>query len=53
MALAYAASFGGTLSLIGTPPNGVVNALLDKAGLQPFGFFEYGFRDHFLNAVCL
>ncbi len=42
MALAYAASFGGTLSLIGTPPNGVVNALLDKAGLQPFGFFEFG-----------
>ncbi len=41
MSLAFAASFGGTMTLIGTPPNGVVEALLDKAHITSFGFFEF------------
>ncbi len=41
MALAFATSFGGTLTLIGTPPNGVVNGVMSKAGIPAFGFFEF------------
>ncbi len=41
MCLAFASSFGGTMTLIGTPPNGVVQGILEKAGLPSFGFFEY------------
>ncbi len=41
MALAFATSFGGTLTLIGTPPNGVVNGVLGTAKMPTFGFFEF------------
>ena len=41
MPLALAAGLGGTLSLVGTPPNLVVNGVLNTAGLQQFGFFEF------------
>jgi len=39
--LAFAASIGGMLTLIGTPPNIVITNTLRDAGLRPFGFFEY------------
>ncbi|ABR55055.1 Citrate transporter [Methanococcus vannielii SB] len=39
--MAYAASLGGTLTLIGTPPNLLVNDALEKSGIAPFGFFEF------------
>lgn len=41
---AFAASVGGCITLVGTAPNMVVNALLQKMapGVQPFGFFEFG-----------
>jgi len=42
MPMAFAASLGGTMTLVGTPPNGVVNSDLEKAGLESFGFFEFG-----------
>ncbi len=41
MPLALAAGLGGTLSLVGTPPNLVVNGVLGTAGLKQFGFFEF------------
>jgi len=41
MCLAFSSSFGGTMTLIGTPPNGVVNGVLEKAGMPTFGFFEF------------
>lgn len=39
--LAFAANMGGTMTLIGTPPNIVVQGALLDAGLTTFGFFEY------------
>tara|TARA_R110002073_G_scaffold7245_6_gene41361 strand:+ start:15931 stop:17760 length:1830 start_codon:yes stop_codon:yes gene_type:complete len=39
--LAFAASLGGMLTLIGTPPNMVVNQELRDAGLETFGFFSF------------
>jgi di/tricarboxylate transporter len=41
MPLAFAALIGGMLTLIGTPPNLIVNAELRRAGLEPFGFFDF------------
>ena len=41
MALAFSASLGGTITLIGTTPHIVVNGLLADNGLREFGFFEY------------
>ncbi|MDR3255676.1 MAG: SLC13 family permease [Synergistaceae bacterium] len=46
---AFASSLGGTITLIGTPPNGIVNAMLVSAtetapaelGIRSFGFFEF------------
>jgi len=38
--MAFAATFGGTLTLIGTSTNLVVNSFLDKAGLPLLQFFS-------------
>lgn len=41
MALAVAANVGGTITMIGTPPNILMNGALETSGFQPFGFFEF------------
>lgn len=41
MSLAFFASLGGTITLIGTTPHIVANGLLVDAGYQGFGFFEF------------
>lgn len=41
MSLAFFASLGGTITLIGTTPHIVVNGMLADMGLRGFGFFEY------------
>lgn len=41
MPLAFAASVGGLLTLIGTPPNIVVSAALEQAGYEGFRFFDF------------
>jgi len=43
LAMAFASSLGGTMTLIGTPPNGVVNSVMGTMELQiePFKFFDY------------
>ena len=43
MPLAIAANVGGTITMIGTPPNVIVTGALSAAGLPTFGFFEYAF----------
>ena len=39
--LAYAATIGGTLTLIGTSTNLLVSAVGERAGMAPFGMFEF------------
>lgn len=39
--LAFASLLGGTLTLVGTPPNIVVADTLQQNGETPFGFFTY------------
>lgn len=41
MPLAFAAGVGGTMTLVGTPPNIIGNAALGAASLPTFGFFEF------------
>lgn len=41
MPLAFAAGIGGIITMVGTPPNIIVNGTLNKAGITPFGFFEF------------
>ena len=41
MPLAYAAGWGGTITLVGTPPNIIANGALEVAGLAKFSFFEF------------
>ena len=43
MPLAIAANVGGTITMIGTPPNVIVTGALTAAGLPTFGFFEFAF----------
>lgn len=42
MPVAFASSLGGTVTLVGTPPNGIINSMLAQTGQAPFGFFEFG-----------
>ena len=39
--LSYAAIVGGTLTLIGTSTNLIVNAFITEAGMPPLGMFEF------------
>lgn len=41
MPLAFAGSLGGMLTLIGTPPNLVIDEALTEAGYQPLSFFAF------------
>ena len=41
MPLAFASSLGGMLTLIGTPPNLVIQDALTSAGLEPLSFFSF------------
>jgi|APTNR8051073442_1049403.scaffolds.fasta_scaffold02465_4 di/tricarboxylate transporter len=41
MPLAFAALISGMLTLIATPPNLVINAELNRQGLEPFNFFDF------------
>lgn len=46
MPIAFAASMGGCITMVGTPPNLLINAALAKMGgeaIRPFGFFEFAY----------
>ncbi len=49
MPLAFASSMGGMLTLIGTPPNLVINDALQSAGGKGLGFFDFAP----VGAVCI
>ena len=46
MPMAFASSMGGMLTLIGTPPNLVINNQLQEAGMEGLGFFSFTHRPH-------
>lgn len=41
MPLAFASSMGGMMTLIGTPPNLIIQSELTKAGYEPLSFFSF------------
>lgn len=41
MPLAFASSMGGMMTLIGTPPNLVIQNVLTEAGYEPLSFFSF------------
>ncbi len=43
MALAIAANVGGTITMVGTPPNILICGALQANGMHPFGFFEFAY----------
>ncbi|WP_341502029.1 SLC13 family permease [Gallaecimonas sp. GXIMD4217] len=51
--LSYAALLGGTLTLVGTSTNLVVNSFLVAAGLPPLGLFDFFFLALPVVALCL
>lgn len=52
MPMAYAANLGGLLTMIGTPPNLVVNDELVQQQLAPFGFFTFAIMGLPLLAIA-
>ena len=53
MPLAVAANVGGTITMIGTPPNVIVTGALSAAGLPSFGFFEFALIGVPLSVIIL
>ena len=53
MPLAVAANVGGTITMIGTPPNVIVTGALSAAGLPSFGFFEFALIGIPLSIIVL
>ena len=53
MPLAVAANVGGTITMIGTPPNVIVTGALSAAGLPSFGFFEFALIGVPLSIIVL
>ena len=41
MGLAIAANTGGTITMVGTPPNIIAVGAMEAANVEPFGFFEF------------
>ena len=39
--MAFATSLGGSLTVIGTPPNGIIQSTYEAMSGETFGFFEY------------
>lgn len=41
MPLAFGSILGGTMTMVGTPPNIVAATILSEKGLEPFGLFDF------------
>ncbi|WBA17114.1 SLC13 family permease [Salinivibrio kushneri] len=50
--LSYAAILGGTLTLVGTSTNLIVNSMVIEAGFAPLGFFDFTLIGSFLVVGC-
>ncbi|EEY46442.1 SLC13 family permease [Vibrio mimicus] len=50
--LSYAAILGGTLTLVGTSTNLIVNSLVIDAGFPPIGFFDFTLIGFALVTAC-
>ena len=53
MPLAVAANVGGTITMLGPPPNVIVTGALSAAGLPSFGFFEFALIGVPLSVIVL
>ena len=53
MPMAIAANVGGTITMVGTPPNIIATGALQQAGLPTFGFFEFAWVGVPLSIVCV
>ena len=53
MPMAIAANVGGTITMVGTPPNIIATGALQQAGLPTFGFFEFAWIGVPLSIVCV
>ncbi len=53
MGLAVAANTGGTITMVGTPPNIIGAGALEAAGIPSFGFFEFALIGIPLSLVSL
>lgn len=53
MALAIAANTGGTITMVGTPPNLIAVGALQTVGLKPFSFFEFAYIGIPISIVSL
>ena len=51
--LSYASIIGGTLTLVGTSTNLIINGLLLDNNLTPFGFFDFTFIGTTIIIICL
>lgn len=50
--LSYAAILGGTLTLVGTSTNLIVNSMVIEAGFKPLGFFDFTLVGSLLVLGC-
>ncbi|MGF1697496.1 SLC13 family permease [Vibrio lamellibrachiae] len=50
--LSYAAIFGGTLTLVGTSTNLIINSMVIESGLPSIGFFDFTVVGLSIVAVC-
>lgn len=49
--MVFGVSLGGMLSLIGTPPNGIIQSAYEQVTVKVFGFFEFAKSSIFIFII--